>query len=210
MSPEERLGADTRLTTLASVTEVVISGDLQVCFVAHYVLLVSWLMHRSRFSWGSYRIHRWPRCTSPSSVRKSSGALIHIVVIASPHHTHTFLLPPPSFSGDERRSTLAFSGLQRLEGYLRSQVGKAMQLRFVPELRFFRDEGAERGGRVLNLLSGLRDGESPALAASDIDIEDSDFFEEEEDNSDVELIQYSSEESDGDIIMVHSDGEVST
>lgn len=30
MSPEERLGADTRLTTLASVTEVVISGDLQV------------------------------------------------------------------------------------------------------------------------------------------------------------------------------------
>ena len=30
MSPEERLGADTSLTTLASVTEVVISGDLQV------------------------------------------------------------------------------------------------------------------------------------------------------------------------------------
>lgn len=30
MSPEERLGADTSLMTLASVTEVVISGDLQV------------------------------------------------------------------------------------------------------------------------------------------------------------------------------------
>ena len=47
---------------------------------------------------------------------------------------------------------MAFVGLQKLEPYLRSQVGKAMQMRHVPELRFFRDDGVARGGRVLSLL----------------------------------------------------------
>jgi hypothetical protein len=31
-----------------------------------------------------------------------------------------------------------------------------MQMRHVPELRFFRDEGAERGGRIMTLLADLR------------------------------------------------------
>jgi len=35
-------------------------------------------------------------------------------------------------------------------------VGKAMQMRHVPELRFLRDDGAARGGKVLSLLDSLR------------------------------------------------------
>ncbi len=94
-------------------------------------------------------------------------------------------------AGDERGSDVAFAGLQRLEGYLRSQVGKAMQLRFVPELRFIRDEGAERGGRVLSLLSGLRSagGVQPGGFVSD----------GESSGSDVELMTF---DSDEDIIVV--------
>lgn len=97
MSPEHRLGADSTLSTVTSITDVVVSGDLQV-------------------------------------------AKIFV-----------------SFFGDERGADAAFAGLQRMEPYLRSQVGKAMQMRHVPELRFFRDDGAERGGRVMSLLSQLRD-----------------------------------------------------
>lgn len=59
-------------------------------------------------------------------------------------------------AGDERGADRAFEGLQRLEPYLRSQVGKAMQMRHVPELRFLRDDGAARGGKVLSLLDSLR------------------------------------------------------
>lgn len=129
----------------------------------------------------------------------------------SAHVTPAAYSPP---AGDARRSELAFSGLQRLEGYLRSQVGKAMQLRFVPELRFFKDDGAARGGRVLSLLSGLRDGaELPAdvLAAARLDGEDAMQDDGMDSGSDLELVQYSSsEDSDADIIMIHSDGEVST
>jgi ribosome-binding factor A len=65
-------------------------------------------------------------------------------------------LPCPPPAGDARGADQAFAGLQRLEPYLRSQVGKAMQMRHVPELRFFRDEGAERGGRIMTLLADLR------------------------------------------------------
>lgn len=49
-----------------------------------------------------------------------------------------------------------------MEGYLRSQVGKAMQLRSVPQLRMLRDDGAARGGRVLSILDA-------ALAERDFD-----------------------------------------
>ena len=68
-------------------------------------------------------------------------------------------------AGDARGADAAFAGLQRLEPYLRSQVGKAMQMRHVPELRFFRDEGAARGGRIMSLLADLRS-EATADAAA--------------------------------------------
>ena len=69
-------------------------------------------------------------------------------------------------TGDQRGADAAFAGLQRLEPYLRSQVGKAMQMRHVPELRFFRDEGAERGGRVMSLLADLRSAATTDAAAA--------------------------------------------
>jgi ribosome-binding factor A len=140
MSPEERLGADATVSVVPSVTEVVISGDLQIAKV--YV----------------------------------------------------------SFYGDERSAELAFAGLLRCEGYVRSRVGKAMQLRSVPEIRFTRDEGASRGGRVLSLLAGLRsERESDELAQSEGDGEatesEADVFSEQ---SDTELLYDSADE---DIIL---------
>lgn len=96
MSPELRLGADSNISTVTSITDVIVTGDLQI-------------------------------------------AKIYV-----------------SFFGDERGADMAFEGLQKLEPYLRSQVGKAMQMRHVPELRFFRDDGAARGGRVISLLDSLR------------------------------------------------------
>ena len=96
MSPELRLGADSSISTVTSITDVIVTGDLQI-------------------------------------------AKIYV-----------------SFFGDQRGADMAFDGLVKLEPYLRSQVGKAMQMRHVPELRFFRDDGAARGGRVLSLLDSLR------------------------------------------------------
>ena len=113
-----------------------------------------------------------------------------------------------SFFGDARGADVAFAGLQRLEPYLRSQVGKAMQMRHVPELRFFRDEGAARGGRVMSLLAELR---SEAQGAAALATEQAPpvprgragaLAGSESDSTDVDepLMEYDS--ADDDVIMI--------
>ena len=100
VSPEERLGADAVLSTMVSVTDVRMSGDLQVAKV-----FVSF------------------------------------------------------FGADERGEQMAFASLLKLEGYMRSQVGKAMGLQRVPELRFMRDESFLSAQRVVSILDQLQEGE---------------------------------------------------
>jgi ribosome-binding factor A len=41
--------------------------------------------------------------------------------------------------------------------YIRSELGKRMLLRFVPELRFYYDDSFDTGMRVAQLLSGLHE-----------------------------------------------------
>lgn len=101
VSPEERMGADGTLSTIVSVTDVRLSGDLQV-------------------------------------------AKIYLSF----------------FGADGRGEDIAFQGLQKIEGYMRSQVGKAMGLQRVPEIRFMRDESLAQATKVLSLLDGLKEGEA--------------------------------------------------
>ena len=102
--PVERLGVDTQLTALASVSYVECDASLDVakCYVTVY--------------------------------------------------------------GDERSRTAAMAGLERKKGYLRTRVGKMLQIRRTPELRFIRDDSIERGDRTLALLAAAR-GKLRALAA---------------------------------------------
>lgn len=50
----------------------------------------------------------------------------------------------------------ALKGLERAAGHLRQQVGKRLQLRFTPELRFFYDEERENIDRMEQLLDEVR------------------------------------------------------
>lgn len=94
--PVERLGVDTQLTALASVSYVECDASLDVakCYVTVY--------------------------------------------------------------GDERSRTAAMAGLERKKGYLRTRVGKMLQIRRTPELRFIRDDSIERGDRTLALLAKMK------------------------------------------------------
>ncbi|MBF0436556.1 MAG: 30S ribosome-binding factor RbfA [Magnetococcales bacterium] len=86
---------------LISVTEVMVSGDMQVATV--YVT-----------AYGD---------------KKSEGG------------------PPAELHGIE--------ALQRASGYIRSQLGRRMRLRKVPELRFKEDTSLEYGNRMEKLLGSL-------------------------------------------------------
>ncbi|CAN5634027.1 30S ribosome-binding factor RbfA [soil metagenome] len=53
-------------------------------------------------------------------------------------------------SEDEQRDTMA--GLESAKPWLRSELGRQVRLRYLPELVFERDEGAERAERLELLL----------------------------------------------------------
>ena len=49
----------------------------------------------------------------------------------------------------------ALAGLAQAGGFIRSELGGRLNLRYTPELVFFHDEAGARGDRVLHLLDDL-------------------------------------------------------
>jgi ribosome-binding factor A len=65
-----------------------------------------------------------------------------------------FRLTRPEVSDKHRDAALV--GLSRASGYLRRELGAQLQLKYMPDLQFFWDEGPERLARVDAVLSELR------------------------------------------------------
>lgn len=57
-----------------------------------------------------------------------------------------------SILGDRQRRDEGFAALERATGFLRSQVGRRLQLRVVPELRFALDDTLQTSERIDALL----------------------------------------------------------
>ena len=64
-----------------------------------------------------------------------------------------------SILGDDERTAESFDALQRAGGFLRSQIGRRLKLRHVPELHFVLDETLDTSARIDSLLEETR-GES--------------------------------------------------
>ena len=62
-------------------------------------------------------------------------------------------------------------GLKSAAGYLRRELGRALQLRHVPELQFFLDDSIEYGAHILDLLHNVK---PPNPANEHIVLEDED------------------------------------
>lgn len=61
-----------------------------------------------------------------------------------------------SVLGDEEQQEGAIEGLRSASGYIRSEVGKAIQLRAVPELHFKLDKSLEKGANILALMNKIQ------------------------------------------------------
>lgn len=61
-----------------------------------------------------------------------------------------------SIYGDEATQALTMEGLQSALGFMRSEVGKALQLRVVPELQIRQDLSIERGAHIHDLLAKIK------------------------------------------------------
>lgn len=60
-----------------------------------------------------------------------------------------------SILGDEKKKQEAMNGLYSATKFIRGELGKRLELRFVPEIRFVRDDSLERGSKVLGLINEL-------------------------------------------------------
>ncbi len=56
---------------------------------------------------------------------------------------------------DKSTSKDVMRGLKSASGYLRRELGHALDLRSVPELEFIQDDSIDKGARILELLRGL-------------------------------------------------------
>lgn len=57
--------------------------------------------------------------------------------------------------GDDKAIDLAQRGLQSASGFLRHRLAEALEIRRVPNLRFFHDESVAHGSLIEGLLSQL-------------------------------------------------------
>jgi len=65
-----------------------------------------------------------------------------------------FRLTQPTQNDKDRESALA--ALERASGYIRKELGPKLQLQYMPELKFFWDDGLDRAARVDAVLAEIR------------------------------------------------------
>jgi ribosome-binding factor A len=59
--------------------------------------------------------------------------------------------------GTEEETKDVFVGLSKASGFIRSELGRRLTLRYLPEVVFHRDVSGPRGDRVLQLLDEIQD-----------------------------------------------------
>jgi len=62
--------------------------------------------------------------------------------------------------GKDRLSADVEKGLSKAKGFLKRELGKRLQLRYIPELAFFYDPSFEYGSRIEKLLKEVRKDET--------------------------------------------------
>ncbi len=56
---------------------------------------------------------------------------------------------------DKTNAKEVLKGLRSASGYLRRELGRALDLRSTPELEFIQDDSIDKGAHILELLRGL-------------------------------------------------------
>ncbi len=57
--------------------------------------------------------------------------------------------------GEQRKATR--DALKNATGYIRSELGKRIRLKYTPEISFYLDDSIERGARVIKLMGEVKD-----------------------------------------------------
>lgn len=61
-----------------------------------------------------------------------------------------------SIFGEKEQQDQTMEGLQSAAGFVRSEVGKQLQLRYAPDIHFFHDKSIENGAHINALLNKIK------------------------------------------------------
>lgn len=61
--------------------------------------------------------------------------------------------------GPERDKKRALHGLESAKGYLKRAIAHSLDLRVIPDIRYYFDDGIERGEKMDRILEGLNKGD---------------------------------------------------
>jgi ribosome-binding factor A len=85
--------------------------------------------------------------------RLSSVTVTDVDLTADLRQAHVYFT---SFSAESKEAILEVqSGLTSASGFIRSELGRRVHLRYTPELSFHHDQSGPKGDRILTLLEGL-------------------------------------------------------
>lgn len=91
-------------------------------------------------------------------------------------------------NADEQRQQEVIEALEKARGFVRKRLGENLDLRVLPDIRFYLDDTPERAHRIEKLLEELPPGErsvaatDPAAAAAGADEEEADGEEDEDED----------------------------
>jgi ribosome-binding factor A len=71
-----------------------------------------------------------------------------------------------SLSNDPAERDAILLGLKRATGYIRGELGRRLEIKFIPQLEFVFDDSYEKQERILNLLEQIHEETSSAEASS--------------------------------------------
>lgn len=72
-----------------------------------------------------------------------------------------------SVLGNDKQKTI--KGLESASAFIRSELGKRLRMKFVPEILFRLDETAERGAHIMELIEGIHQEEKERQVEHDDD-----------------------------------------
>jgi ribosome-binding factor A len=84
-------------------------------------------------------------------VKSGMVSVTDVEVSGDLRHARIFV----SIYGSDEDQGQAMAGLQSASGYIRSEIGKRVNLRFAPEVTIHQDKSLERGAEMLALIDRI-------------------------------------------------------
>jgi ribosome-binding factor A len=82
-------------------------------------------------------------------------------VEVSPDYSHVKIFV--SILGDAAAKQAAMDGLESAKGFIRTELGQRIRLRYTPEIHIIADDSMERGSRIIQLLDKVKNGQKGEL-----------------------------------------------